>query len=74
MRLKIPRKNEVGGKKLSGIVAPHDVSFQKKIGSFKNDDLFFSKYNSYFEISKSNQMKKVEFFKSLIKALKIYDL
>ena len=35
MRLKIPRKNELGGKKLSGIVAPHDVSFQKKLGPSK---------------------------------------
>ena len=68
MRLKIPRKNEVGGKKLSGIVAPHDVSFQKKLGPSKMTISFFSKYNCYFNISKGNQILKVNFLKILIKS------
>ena len=58
MRLKIPRKKKVWGKNYL-VVASHDVSFQKKFGSFKNDDLFFSKYNSYCEISKGNKILKI---------------
>ena len=56
------------------VVAPHDVSFQKKIGSFKNDDLFSVNIILILKLVKAIKFKKSNFLRSWSKALKINDL